>query len=97
MDEPTATANVEVVNPLGMHLRPADLFARTCMKYQSKVCVTFAGQQADGRGIVDLLMLAAKQGSQLTISVTGDDCQDALAALVDLVNRGFDEMEGVKE
>jgi phosphocarrier protein HPr len=97
MDEPSATADVAIVNPQGMHLRPADLFARTAARFQSKVCVTFAGQQADGRGIVDLLMLAARQGSRLTICATGDDCQEALAALVDLVNRGFDEMEGVKE
>jgi phosphotransferase system HPr (HPr) family protein len=97
MDEPSATADVSIVNPQGMHLRPADLFARTAGRFQSKVCVSFAGQQADGRGVVDLLMLAARQGSQLTITATGDDCEAALATLVDLVNRGFDEMEGAKE
>ena len=97
MDEPTATATVEVINPLGLHLRPSDLFARTAMKFQSKVTVTFAGQEADGRGVMDLLMLAAWQGSKLTITASGDDCEHALAALVDLVNRGFDEMEEVKK
>jgi phosphocarrier protein HPr len=87
------TATVQVVNPHGMHLRPADLFVRTAMRFQAKVCVTFEGQQVDGRSIVELLMLAARKGTQLTICTSGDDCEEALAALVQLVERGFDEME----
>lgn len=93
MSEATASANVQVVNPHGMHLRPADLFARTAMRYKSKVCVTFEGQQVDGRSIVELLMLAARQGSQLSICTTGEDADDALKALVELVEQGFGEME----
>lgn len=76
-----------------MHLRPADLFVRTAMRFQSKVCVTFEGQQVDGRSIVELLMLAARKGTQLAISTDGDDAKEALAELVQLVERGFDEME----
>jgi phosphotransferase system HPr (HPr) family protein len=76
-----------------MHLRPADLFVRTAMKFGAKVCVTFEGQQVDGRSIVELLMLAARKGTQLAISGTGDDAEQAVAALVQLVERGFDEME----
>ena len=87
------SATVQVVNPHGMHLRPADLFARTAMRFQSKVCVTFEGQQVDGRSIVELLMLAARKGTQLTICTNGDDAEEALTALVQLVERGFDEIE----
>src|SRR3954468_17368748 len=93
MSDRTVTADVQVVNPHGMHLRPADLFVRTAMRFQSKVVVTFEGQQIDGRSIVELLMLAARKGTQLTISASGDDAEEALAALVQLVERGFDEME----
>jgi phosphotransferase system HPr (HPr) family protein len=93
MTERTVTAVVQVVNPHGMHLRPADLFVRTAMKFGSKVWVTFEGQQVEGRSIVELLMLAARQGTQLTVTATGDDAEEAVAALVDLVQRGFDEME----
>jgi phosphocarrier protein len=93
MPDATATANVQVVNPHGMHLRPADLFARTAMRFSSKVCVTFDGQQVDGRSIVELLMLAARQGSQVSIAVTGEDAEEALSALVKLVEDGFGEME----
>jgi phosphotransferase system HPr (HPr) family protein len=76
-----------------MHLRPADLFVRTALRFQSKVSVTLEGQQVDGRSIVELLMLAARLGTQLTITACGDDAEDAVAALVQLVERGFDEME----
>jgi phosphotransferase system HPr (HPr) family protein len=94
MSERTVSANVTVVNAHGMHLRPADLFARTVMRYKSQVVVTFEGQQVDGRSIVELLMLAARQGSQLSISATGEDCDQALAELTKLVEEGFGEMEG---
>jgi phosphocarrier protein len=92
MPENSVSANVRIVNAHGMHLRPADLFARTAMRFQAKVTVSFEGQQVDGRSIVELLMLAAKQGSKLTIAAEGDDAQAALAALVELVEQGFGEM-----
>ena len=63
------------------------------MRFQSKVLVTFEGQQVDGRSIVELLMLAARKGTQLIICTDGDDAEEALTALVQLVERGFDEME----
>lgn len=93
MSECTAAAIVQVVNPHGMHLRPADLFARTAMRFKSKVTVSFEGQQIDGRSIVELLMLAARQGSQISISTAGDDAEESLAALVQLVEQGFGELE----
>lgn len=93
MSDRSITAVVRVVNSHGMHLRPADLFARTAARFQSKVCVTFEGQLVDGRSIVELIMLAARQGSELTICVTGDDCETALTALAELVGQGFGELD----
>ena len=91
MPETTATANVAIANSHGMHLRPADMFARTVMRFKSKVCVEYAGQKVDGRSIVELLMLAARQGSELTISATGEDAEESILALVQLVKHGFGE------
>jgi phosphocarrier protein HPr len=94
MPDCTHNAVATITNSHGMHLRPADLFARTAMRFQSRVTVSFEGQQVDGRSIVELLMLAARQGSQLSISATGADAEAALAALVELVEHGFGELEG---
>ena len=93
MQDRTVKLNVLVVNPQGMHLRPADLFVRTASKFQARVKVDYAGQQCDGRSVIELLMLAARQGTELTISASGDDAEQAVAALVELVQQGFGEME----
>ena len=92
MQECTVTANVTVVNPHGMHLRPADMFARTAAKFTAEVSVLYNGQRVDGKSIVDLLMMAARQGTQLTLRASGADAEQALAALVELVQQGFGEM-----
>lgn len=84
---------VEVVNPHGMHLRPADQFARTALRFSSQIRVIFENQEIDGKSIVELLMLAARKGTQLRISADGDDAHDALAALQALVQSGFGEMD----
>jgi phosphocarrier protein HPr len=91
MPENTLTVRVKIINSHGMHLRPADMFARTVTRYGSVVTVDFQGQKVDGRSIVELLMLAARQGSELEISATGNDAAEVLAALTDLVTNGFGE------
>ena len=93
MPDTPVIANVSVVNPHGIHLRPADLFARTANKFKAKVEVICDGQVVDGKSIVDLLMMAARVGTNISIRATGADAEQAIAALVDLVQLGFGEME----
>lgn len=93
MPEASHSAKVKVVNSHGMHLRPASLFVRKAKEFHSKVEVRFAGQTVDGSSVVDLLMLAARAGSELEIVVCGADAEQTLAALVQLVSSGFDEMQ----
>ncbi len=49
------------------------------------------GLSVNGKSIMGVLMLAAARGSRLTITATGEDAEEAVAALADLVRRGFDE------
>ncbi len=93
MPEASQSGKVKVVNSHGMHLRPASLFVRKAKEFHSKVEVRFAGQAVDGCSVVDLLMLAARAGSELEIVALGDDAEAALAALIELVASGFDEMQ----
>ena len=93
MPETNHSANVVVVNPHGIHLRPADLFARTANKFKAKLEVICNGQTVDGKSIIEMLMLAAKQGTQLTLRANGEDAPTAIRTLVELVEQGFDEME----
>lgn len=88
-----ASRKVIIKNKLGLHARPAMMFVETASKYQSQVsvCRTDQSEPVDGRSIMQMMMLAATQGTQLEISATGEDAEDAVEALVELVKSNFQE------
>ncbi|MCC6681517.1 MAG: HPr family phosphocarrier protein [Phycisphaeraceae bacterium] len=83
--------NVTIKNKLGLHARPAMAFVDTANGFRSDIRVKKNQQIVDGKSIMQLMMLAATQGTQLTLTADGDDADDALSALCQLVDRGFDE------
>lgn len=82
---------VTIVNMRGLHARAAAKFSKLAAQYHCDITVERADVLAPGKSILDLLMLAASQGKEITIKCIGSDAQAALDALSDLVNRGFDE------
>ncbi len=82
---------VEIVNALGLHLRPAAKFVKTADRFQADIRVLFKGQTFDGRSILDLATLAAERGSRLELEATGDDADAALEALAGLIAAEFFE------
>lgn len=82
---------VEIVNRTGMHARPASEFVKLAGTFASDVRVGKDGLEVDGKSIMGVLMLAAEFGSQLTIRATGEDAAQAVAALAELIQRGFEE------
>jgi len=86
-----ATASVTIVNELGLHARPAMLFAETAGKYAAEVKICRGDQQIDGKSVMEIMLLAATSGTKLEIRVTGADAEACLAELSGLVERGFDE------
>ena len=87
----THSTAVEVPNALGMHARPSAEFVRLAGSFAASVMVGRGDLTVNGKSIMGVLMLAAEQGSALTISARGDDAEEAVAALAALVRRGFDE------
>ena len=83
---------VTVTNPLGLHARAAARFVHAASAFESRIRVGRGGRDMDGKSIMGLLLLAAAQGTLLTISATGPDEQAAVDALRALVERGFDEV-----
>jgi phosphocarrier protein HPr len=83
---------VTIVNPLGLHARAAARFVHTASAFAARIRVARGSRDMDGKSIMGLLLLAAAQGSVITISASGPDETDALAALCALVGRGFDEV-----
>jgi phosphocarrier protein HPr len=82
---------VTVVNQLGMHARAAAKFVHLATRYESRVKVARDRREMDGKSIMGILLLAAARGSAITISAEGVDEQDAVSALVALVQSGFGE------
>ncbi len=89
MSTTTVTRVVEICNEQGLHARPAELFARQAMRFESQVEIVSGSQRVDGKSILHLLTLGAGQGTQLVIEAEGPDAQAAVDALAALVERGF--------
>ncbi|HZV04547.1 MAG TPA: HPr family phosphocarrier protein [Gemmataceae bacterium] len=76
---------VVINNPQGFHMRPMAAFAQLASRFESSVKVSREGQSVNGKSILDLMLLAAAQGTELTLEVAGPDAQAALNALVNVL------------
>ena len=84
---------VEIVNPAGMHARPAAQLVKLAGSFSADIRLEKDGLEVNGKSIMGVLMLAAERGSQLRVSATGNDAEDAVDALSALIGRGFEELE----
>lgn len=87
------SVSVTIKNRLGLHARPAMSFVDAAGQFASAVTVrrTDQSETVDGKSIMDMMMLAATQGTELEIVCEGDDAQAAADALKKIVEAGFDE------
>lgn len=83
------SATVTVVNPQGLHMRPAYLFAETAARFQSQIEVIKDDLRIDGKSVLSILTLAATAGTTLELVGRGPDAFDAVEALAGLVRSGF--------
>lgn len=80
-----------IKNKLGLHARAASLFVQLANKFDSEILVAKNGQEVNGKSIMGILILAAAQGSKITVKAVGDDANTAMDALGDLIDKGFGE------
>ncbi len=83
--------NLKIINKLGLHARAAAKFVTCASRYQASIQISRNGQQVDGKSIMGVMLLAASQGSMVTIDAEGPDADDALEALEALLNDRFGE------
>ncbi len=82
----------KIVNPLGMHVRPGAEFVKVASRFKSAVQVRNGDVAVNGKSILGMMTLAAECGSSITIKAEGEDAEEAMAALLELVAAGFHEM-----
>jgi phosphocarrier protein len=84
---------VTIKNKLGLHARAAVKFVNLANRFGASVKIVKDGNEIDGKSILGILTLAAIQGSEIVLLVSGQDEDSALKALTDLINNRFDERE----
>jgi len=82
---------VTIQNRLGLHARACSVFVKEAAKFAAHVYVARDGIEVNGKSILGVMMLAAEMGAKITIKADGKDEQDALQALVKVVNDKFGE------
>ncbi len=82
-----------IVNKLGLHARASAKFVTLAAQFKSDVTLGRNGQQANGKSIMGIMMLAAGMGTPVELIVDGEDEDQALAALVELIAGRFGEDE----
>ena len=87
------TQDIQIINRLGLHARAATKLVQTASQFTSDVHIVKEGQRVSGKSILGVMMQAAAKGSQITIEADGTDQEQALSALVTLVNERFGEDE----
>src|ERR1041384_795334 len=82
---------ITIVNRLGVPARRGAIFVRIASRYRSEVWVEKEGEKINGKSIMGLMMLAAGQGSKLSICCEGPDADKAMEELEQLIQQKFNE------
>lgn len=86
---PEITLTIE--NKVGLHARPASKFVRMATEFASEITVSYADKSVNAKSILTVLTLGAHKGAEINIKAEGEDADDALAALKELVESNFGE------
>ena len=82
-----------IINKLGLHARASAKLTQTASKFPCEVWMTRNGRRVNAKSIMGVMMLAAAKGATINIETDGDQEQDAMDALLALINDYFGEGE----
>ena len=83
----------EVINRLGLHARASAKLVKSAGRYASSIRIGTNSETVDGKSIMGLMMLAATQGTTMTITIEGEDAESAMHDIIGLFEDRFDEHE----
>ena len=84
---------VTICNKLGLHARAAAKFVATASEFESEIEIEKDGKRVNGKSIMGVMMLAASKGTDIKIFVDGDDANNAMSKIKQLVLDRFGEDE----
>lgn len=83
-----------VLNPAGLHARPAATLATTAGSFDATITITKNGKTAKANSLMSIMTLGAAQGDTVTVEASGNQASEALATIRELFETGFGELEG---
>lgn len=90
---PIAETHLVIINKVGLHARPARLLVQTAAQFQSQIRLQYGEKAANAKSIIGVLKLGAICGQTIVVHAEGEDAEEAVKTLSDLVNRKFEEEE----
>lgn len=82
---------VKIINPTGLHLRPAGIFCTEAMKFDSKITFTINATTANAKSVLSVLGACVKEGDEIELICEGEDEVKALASMVKAIEDGLGE------
>jgi|TARA_B110000091_G_scaffold205096_1_gene240478 phosphocarrier protein NPr len=89
----TVEHQVDINNKLGLHARAATKLAQLSMKFKAKITLELEGNQADASSIMAVMLLAGAKGKSVKIIAKGEDAEQALKSICQLIVDKFGESE----
>lgn len=78
-------------NEKGLHARAATRLVQTASRFDAEVTIEKDGQSVNGKSVMSLLILAATRGSTIIVEARGNERDEAMSAVAELIDRKFDE------
>lgn len=82
---------VTLSNEIGLHARPASIFIRQAVQFPCDISVEKAGRSYNAKSIMSVLSMSASKGDEITIRAEGDQAEEAVKSLIDLVDNKLSE------
>ena len=82
---------IKVVNPIGLHLRPAGLLCQTSMKFKSKVLILYKDKEINAKSVLNVMASGIKCGTDIEVCCDGDDEEAAMESVCTLIAEGLKE------
>lgn len=82
---------LQVINPTGLHLRPAGLLCQTSMKFKSKIMILYKDKEINAKSVLNVMASGVKCGAEIEVQCTGEDEEAALEAVCHLIETGLED------
>lgn len=82
---------IQVVNPTGLHLRPAGILCQASMKFKSKIMILYKEKEINAKSVLNVMASGVKCGAEIELQCTGEDEVEALEAICNVIATGLEE------